>query len=187
MTKGARNIIKVVCVVAAAAVLAVFMQPSVRKVMEEAASSPVVCDTTTVTLYDTVTVYRPVPRDSVVLRYDTVRLPVAIPQSRNNIPLKSNTGGNVIPEIIPQSQDSAEVVLPISQIEARDSLCHIWASGYRVSIDSLRIYPKTEYITITRHTKPKRWHVGLSAGYGWTPQGAQPFVGASLTYSIFSF
>ena len=119
-------------------------------------SPPEVCDTTTVTLYDTITVYKPVPRDSIVIRYKTARLPVAYNNAVENIPEKDNIANNNIP-------DSANVVIPISQIEVKDSTYHVWASGYRVSIDSLYVYPRTEYVTINKTvaSKPKRWHIGV--------------------------
>lgn len=130
-----------------------------------------VADTIRATVYDTIRYYKPTPKDSVVLRYESVRLPVGTVQGHSK-------------------SDSADVNIPISQIELEDSAYHIWASGYGVSIDSLMIYPRVEYMTITQNfttPKPKRWHIGLSVGYGATPQGMQPFVGATLTYSLISF
>ncbi|MCM1454830.1 MAG: hypothetical protein NC193_09920 [bacterium] len=126
------------------------------------------------TVYDTVTVYRPVPRDSVVTRYVTVRLPVTHPPD--------TAAGTCA------STDSADVDVPLSSVEFRDSTYRIWASGFRVSIDSLRIYPRTEYVTLTPPAPRRhRWHIGPTVGYGLTPHGPEPFIGISVTYSLFSW
>lgn len=50
--------------------------------------------------------------------------------------------------------DSVFVKLPISQKHyAQDSVYDAWVSGYEPSLDSISVYPKTEYITITNETK----------------------------------
>lgn len=86
------------------------------------------------------------------------------------------------------SADSAIVELPMIQRHYADSTYEAWVSGpLDPRLDSVRVYARTT--TITRRTRdpPKRWHLGVSAGYGYGAQGFQPYIGVGVTYSIFSF
>lgn len=86
------------------------------------------------------------------------------------------------------SVDSAMVELPMIQRHYADSTYEAWVSGpLDPRLDSVRVYARTT--TISRHARepPGRWHVGVSAGYGYGPNGLQPYIGVGLTYSIFSF
>ena len=64
--------------------------------------------------------------------------------------------------------DTVLVYLPIEQRQYGDPRYTAWISGYRPQLDSIHIYQRTEYITkeIKTATKPKRWGIGLQAGYG---------------------
>jgi len=63
-----------------------------------------------------------------------------------------------------------------------------WVSGYRPRLDSLQIFPRTVYRTVTNdiyHTitpKKKRWGIGLQVGYGY-PNGW--YVGVGVGYNLF--
>ena len=85
--------------------------------------------------------------------------------------------------------DSVYVKLPIEQKHyAQDSLYDVWISGVEPNLDSLNVYQKTEYVTITNEIKtetvkeiyPQRteWYVfgGLSVSDGTL----SPKVGVSL-------
>lgn len=128
-----------------------------------------VADTVRVTLTDTVRIARPVTRDSVVIRYVTARLPVV---------------RDTVHVIAREECDSAEVEIPVMRKRYADSTYTAWVSGYNPSLDSIHVYPRHEVVTITNtvRRKPKRWSVGLSAGYGMTPKGFQPYVGAGVTW-----
>ena len=131
-------------------------------------------DTLRVVVYDTIPYYKPIPRDSVVVRYITERLPVV--------------GSSV--DKVDSSVDSVAVEIPITQKVYEDSTYTAWVSGYQPSLDSLRIYRQTQTITIVERKKPKRWSVGVTAGYGITMQGSpqlEPFVGIGLTYNLWNF
>lgn len=71
-----------------------------------------------------------------------------------------------------------------------DSLYRAWVSGYRPRLDSLQIFPKTVYHTVTNdvyHTiapKKKRWGLGVQAGYGY-PSGV--YAGVGISYSLFQW
>lgn len=81
-----------------------------------------------------------------------------------------------------------DTVVYREQAYYKDSLYRAWVSGYRPRLDSLQIFPRTVYRTVTNdiyHTitpKKKRWGLGLQVGYGY-PSGL--FVGAGVTYNIF--
>lgn len=88
----------------------------------------------------------------------------------------------------PRQCDSAIVELPTIQRHYADSTYDAWVSGpIDPKLDSLRIYARTDIITKHERCPPKRWHLGPTVGFGYTPQGFQPYMGISLTYSIISF
>lgn len=128
------------------------------------------------TVYDTIPYYYPVARDSVVVRYETHRLPVDT----------SATAGNEVN--FTTTTDSVDVVIPISQKEYQDSTYHLWISGYASNLDSIHTFTRHDYTTVALPpAKPKRWHLGVTAGFAVTPQGVQPYIGAGITYSFKSF
>ena len=137
---------------------------------------PVEPTVTTVTLYDTIPYYVAVARDSVVVRYEKHRLPIA---PTSNVGREDN--------FITQN-DSADVKIPITQKEYQDSTYHAWISGYAVNLDSIYTYTRHEYTTVQLPPpKPKRWHLGITAGFAITPKGLQPYLGGGVTYSFKSF
>lgn len=129
-------------------------------------------DTTRVTIIDTILYKHPIPVDSVVVRYVTERLPA----KRDTMQIGCT--------------DSVQVEIPITQKRYADSTYTAWVSGYNPTLDSIRIYPRHDVITITNtiRQKPKRWGVGLNVGYGITPKnGMQPYVGIGVSYNLFTF
>lgn len=130
---------------------------------------------------DTIPYYLPVPKDSIVIRYVTEKLPTVPPKETGN-----NEPGN-----IPSAgADSAEVVIPITQKVYRDSTYTAYVSGYRASLDSLFVYPRQEIITLRPPSKPRRWSIGIQAGYGMTLKGTPqftPYIGIGIQYNLFNF
>lgn len=164
-----------------------------------------VSDTTRVTIFDTIPYPMPVPKDSLVIRYITEKLPVStetenfstknsdFSTGNGNIAQENITGnGNISSENIP---DSAEVEIPITQKVYEDSLYRAYVSGYNPSLDSLIIFPQHDITTITNNytcPKPrqKRWGIGIHVGYGVTiantPQFA-PYIGFGISYNLINF
>jgi hypothetical protein len=70
----------------------------------------------------------------------------------------------------------------------QDSNYYARVSGVAPRLDELRVYPKTVYETqyIYRDiiSKPKRWGIGLSAGYGFGKSGLTPVLAVSVNYNI---
>lgn len=140
-------------------------------------------DTLRVTVYDTVVYYKPETKDSTVVRYVTERLLIA--DNVAKLPETGEKSQDSVPKSGKTVGDSANVVIPITQKVYEDSMYKAYVSGYRASLDSFYIYPRKEVITIRE--KPRRWHIGISAGYGLTPKGFQPYIGIGVTYSLMSF
>ena len=80
-----------------------------------------------------------------------------------------------------------DTVVYREQAYYEDSLYRAWVSGYRPRLDSLQIFPRTVYRTVTNdiyHTitpKKKRWGIGLQVGYGY-PGGF--YIGVGVSYNI---
>mgnify|MGYP005931201877 CR=1 FL=1 len=84
-----------------------------------------------------------------------------------------------------------DTVVQREQAYYEDSLYRAWVSGYRPRLDSIEIYPRTVYQTVTNdiyHTiKIKdrhRWGLGLQVGYGY-PGGF--YVGAGVSYNLWQW
>ena len=84
-------------------------------------------------------------------------------------------------------------VLPMQQRHYKSDDYEIWVSGYRPQLDSAKVFPETVYVTreIVAASKPKRWGVGIHAGYGMSlPNGKPvfaPYVGVGISYSFVRF
>ena len=123
-------------------------------------------DTDTVTITDTVMVRVPVVRDSVVVRTEIAYLVKHDTLTHDSL-----------------THDTVPVVVPITQrTYSDDSTYTAWVSGYHASLDSIAVYRQMELVTVRQ--KPRRWTVGLSAGYGLTPKGLQPYVGLGVSYRL---
>lgn len=143
---------------------------------KEARDSEPMRDTVRAVYVDTVRIVQPVARDSVVLRYIKVR----VPRAEGG---KDTLGGGY------KNTDSAEVVIPITQKRYSDSTYTAWVSGFRPALDSIHVYPRREVVTVTSAVrgKPKRWGVGIHAGYDLTPRGLQPYIGVGVNYNVLDF
>ena len=126
----------------------------------------------TLFVYDTIFVEKPVIKKVEII--DTLLLPVPI---TNTLML----------------HDTVLVYLPIEQRQYSDPRYTAWVSGYRPQLDSIHIYQQREYITkeVKVAIKPKRWGIGLQAGYGVLLHNGQvfpaPYIGVGLSYSIVSW
>ena len=89
--------------------------------------------------------------------------------------------------------DTVLIHLPIEQRQYSDPRYTAWVSGYRPQLDSIHIFQQTQYITkeVKVATKPKRWGIGLQAGYGIALHKGQvfpaPYVGVGLSYSLINW
>lgn len=129
----------------------------------------------TLIYFDTIPYFLPVPKDSLVIKYITVMLPVPPDTTQDSL-------------IMPPSQDSATVQIPITQKHYETTDYRAYVSGYRPSLDSIFVTRRTEQVVIRQ--QPKKWNIGVQAGYGLSLQQQPtftPFIGIGITYNLFSF
>lgn len=75
--------------------------------------------------------------------------------------------------------------------EYQDSSYYAKVSGVSPRLDEIRVYPRTIYQTkyvyrdITQ--RPKRWGLGLSAGYGVGKNGLTPVLAVTVNYNLWQF
>lgn len=69
--------------------------------------------------------------------------------------------------------------------EYKDSTYYAKISGINAYLEEIEVYPKTitQYISNTEkvYIQPKKWSIGIQAGYGITPKGLQPYLGFGVS------
>lgn len=106
--------------------------------------------------------FRDTVRDSIPMPvYETLVLEVP-----ELFPVYITLGGDTI-------HDSIYIPVPISQKEYQTENYRAWVSGYKPSLDSVWVYPEKIII----REKPRRWGIGVIAGYGVGRNGLSPYVG----------
>lgn len=135
----------------------------------------------TVIYNDTIPYYKPVPKDSLIVRYRMDTLPVA-----NKVSKRDDNDDSLLSQSVEQVEgDSAAVVIPITQKVYEDSTYKAWVSGYEPQLDSIFVYQKTQVINHYIREKPKYWGIGLQIGYGCTGKELRPYIGIGVNYNIF--
>lgn len=120
------------------------------------------------TLYvrDTLTVYKPSKVTRTVK--DTVRMIVRETQ-------------------IDTMHDTVFVYLPQESIVWQDDRCIVYAHGVSPQVDSVTHFNSGAVVTRTVTGRPKRWGIGVSAGYGISKDGLSPYIGLGISYDIVRF
>lgn len=146
----------------------------------------------TLTLHDTIPDYKPAAKDSAHVKYVFMRLPVSRGEVLQQPPqtdtiMCENYAQNVC-EIM---HDTVAVEIPITSKHYRGSDYDAWVSGFHPSLDSIKVYKETQYITEERTISkpPNKWHIGFTGGYGYcfSSKKAEPYIGIGITYSIIGF
>lgn len=123
-------------------------------------------DTLTIVKTDTVRIIKPQPYEVVVR--DTVYL--------QNPQYPQYPQGDVLVQEVKTYKDSSYTVT---------------ISGINAYLEHIEVYPKTvtKYITTTEFVreKPKKWGIGIQAGYGIGRNGLQPYVGVGVSYNLIRF
>lgn len=131
-------------------------------------------------VYDTTNVTNPIPKDSTVLCYRSVKLPIQSKDSTGNIRIE---------------KESVSVSIPIVQKEYSDSSYHAWISGYEAKLDSIKVVNKSRVITNTV-TVVKKHHFGIGIQLGATYKNSNvtnwkdnvsPYVGIGISYNILTW
>lgn len=118
---------------------------------------------------------------------DTVRETVLVPEVRYL------TRVDTVLLKVPGDAVKVPVLVPISRKVYEGEDYRAVVSGFRASLDTLDIFRKTQTVTNTVVQrvevpgKPKRWGIGVSAGYALTPQGVKPYIGAGVQYNFLSW
>lgn len=85
--------------------------------------------------------------------------------------------------------DSVLVEVPIESRHYRADDYDAWVSGYRPSLDSIRVYRQKEYITEVKTISkpPNRFSIGLQGGYGYGFKSKtwEPYVGLGIGIKVF--
>lgn len=134
----------------------------------------------TVTLHDTVPEYLPAPKDSVRTKYVTRWLPRDTSSRVDHF-----IGANNMDHYADTSKMIA-VEVPITSKHYGSKDYDAWVSGFEVSLDSIKVYKETQYITetITRMKPPNKWELDLIGGldYNTARQDFTPYAGGEILY-----
>ena len=131
-------------------------------------STEVVTDT----IIKVVKVDRPIVRESTIVKYKVVRLPIA----KDTICVSDTI------------KDSVFVEVPIEQKVYSDSNYTAWVSGYHPRLDSISItHTEVSHKLVNNSKGSKRLFIGIQVGYGITPRGMQPYLGLGVSYNFFGF
>lgn len=143
------------------------------------------------TFVDTIYYYTPSPQSETTLGSAHYTLPTRFvcggaggePRQRGEC---DSVG--IFPGLTYDGSDSTTIELPTIQRHYADSTYEAWVSGpINPRLDSVRVFATTTIITKEIWKPPKRWHLGVTAGYCYGTKGFQPYVGIGITYSLFSF
>lgn len=141
-------------------------------------SSPSVVNDTIIvrdTFVDTIRYELPTPVDSMVIRYEVVKLPW-----KDSTYIKQ-------PDTIIKT-DSVYIEVPIYHKEYKDSTYQAWVSGYRVNLDSINVFQKTITEIHRIREPPKRWGLGVQVGAGYCGDKIiRPYIGVGISYNILTW
>lgn len=108
--------------------------------------------------------------------------------------VKTRTERIFLPADTIRVHDTLMVLLDRDQIQWRDSLCEVYASGIQVGVDSVKHFTQSQVITREEtipQIKKTHWGVGVSAGYGASLRGDRvslnPYIGIGISYNILSW
>lgn len=124
------------------------------------------------TIFKVIKVDRPIVRESTVVKYKVVQLPIAKDTICDTI------------------KDSVFVEVPIEQKVYSDSNYTAWVSGYRPRLDSISItHQDVSFHKLVNNSSKgsKRLYLGIQVGYGITPRGLQPYLGLGVSYRFVGF
>lgn len=124
------------------------------------------------TIFKVIKVDRPIVRESTIVKYEVVQLPIVAKDT-----------------ICDTIKDSVFVEVPIEQKVYSDSNYTAWVSGYHPRLDSISItHQEVSFHKLVNNSKgSKRLYLGIQVGYGITPRGMQPYLGLGLSYNFFGF
>lgn len=181
MSKEIRDIFTDIGIVAVVLVIAL---PLLYKGGCEPKSEP---KNDTIYIHDTIRIVEPTPTEEDVVGYDTAVFPM-VGQSEQKSELKNIPISNESDSISNLIQDSAKVVIPITERTYEDSTYKAVVRGYNPELVSLDIYNSTKYYPVVEKVKEKP-KIVVSAGVygGFGVKGADYGLGISIGVPIWSW
>ena len=162
MSKAAGYILAVL----ATAAICLFVASRCKYMIKEPPQERIVSRVDTLYVRDTLTVYKPSKVTRTVK--DTIRVIVRETQ-------------------IDTMHDTVFVYLPQESIVWQDDRCIVYAHGINPQVDSVTHFNSGTVVTRTVTGRPKRWGIGVSAGYGMSKDGLSPYIGLGISYNIIRF
>ena len=127
----------------------------------------------TVVVVDTAYYDRPIVKDSIRTKFVTRWLPVVRTDTVTKCDYITMT-------------DTVAVEVPITSKHYGSDRYDAWVSGFEPSLDSIRVYQRTAYVTEIRTISkpPNKWELDIVGGidYGFKSQQYRPFAGGELLY-----
>jgi len=145
-------------------------------------------ETVTVVVRDTIKVPVPTPIDKGVVKVEKVKpknKPVDEPKGDEgtNIPTEPRNEQNDAPTIA----DDGEIEIPIERKEYVTEDYKAVVEGWRPSLVSMEVYPKTTTITNTvTKVKTPRFSLVVGPGIGYDGKNFKPYLGVTAGFVIFS-
>jgi len=137
-----------------------------------------------------------VPDPTIIVRVDTLYLRDTI-RIEKPVPVITTTTDTFLVQITDtlRIKDTVYLNLPREQKIYQDESFQAWISGYRPALDSIHIFRNTQQFitstTVHQKQKPRRWGIGIQAGYGFTYQQNSfkpvPYIGIGLSYHLLAF
>lgn len=129
----------------------------------------------TVVAFDTIPQYFPKPVKVERLKYVTRFMPVVRTDTIYHFANASN-----------MMHDTVAVEVPITSKHYQSPEYDAWVSGFEPSLDSIKVYQRTEYITerVTLSKPPNKWELDAVAGldYNIMSKHFTPYAGGELLY-----
>ena len=127
----------------------------------------------TLRITDTIPQYFPKPVEVERVKYVTRFMPVVRTDTVNN-------------DVLSFIHDTVAVEVPITSKHFGNENYDAWVSGFEPSLDSIKVYQRTEYITerITLSKPPNKWELDAVAGldYNTALDKYTPYALGELTY-----
>lgn len=127
---------------------------------------------------------RPLPEPEIIIERHTDTVRIICPEvqaiyvrgaEEARLPVAEDSAGT----------DSVRVIVPVTQAVYGGENYRAYISGFRPRLDSL-IFNETHCTVATApRSQVSRWSIGITAGYGITPSGFQPFIGVGVSFRIF--
>lgn len=128
----------------------------------------------------------PVVHTDTLWRYDTVTIDHPVPVYKR---IHDTTYIAVTDTMLINRNDTTYIPVPRETTFYSDEEYQAWVTGFRATLDSIRVFPKTAIVEVPVYEKVKKpWGIGVQVGGTYLPKiGFTPYVGLGVSYNIFTF